>query len=186
MFIDLPVGLRIVVVGVSGSGKSRAASRLAQLLNYPLIELDSIHWLANWQELPRPEIRLRVAELINTPTWVIDGNYSYLRDITWANADALIWLNYRLPLILWRLARRTYHRLTTREILWNGNVEDLRGVFVGKESLFRWALHTYSVHRRDYPLALKEPRYAHLKVYRFRSPVEFENLIRQIDASNKK
>lgn len=183
MSIDLPVGSRILVVGVSGSGKSRAASRLAQLLDYPLIELDAIHWLSDWQEMPRPQIRLKVAELIKNPTWVIDGNYSYLRDITWANADTLIWLNYRLPLILWRLTKRTYHRLTTREILWNGNVENLRSAFVGRESLFRWALHSYAVHRRNYPLALEDPRYAHLRVYRFRSPVQFEKLISQIAAS---
>lgn len=175
-----PIGSRILVVGVSGSGKTRAAARLAVLLGYPLLELDSVHWLPNWQEMPREEMRPKVEEFIRQPAWVIDGNYSYLRDITWANANTLIWLNYRLPLILWRLSKRTFHRVSRREVLWNGNVENFHEAFMGKESLFQWALSSYGKHNRTYPLALSDPRFAHLKVYRCRSPRQLEKLIKQI------
>ncbi|WP_423226670.1 AAA family ATPase, partial [Candidatus Amarolinea aalborgensis] len=43
---------RIVVVGTSGSGKTTLARRLALALGIPHIELDALHWEANWQEAP--------------------------------------------------------------------------------------------------------------------------------------
>ena len=41
---------RVVVVGTSGSGKTTLASRLAEILSVPHIELDALHWEAHWQE----------------------------------------------------------------------------------------------------------------------------------------
>jgi adenylate kinase family enzyme len=179
---ELPVGSRIAVVGVSGSGKTQAANRLSDLLGYPYIELDSIHWLPGWQEMPRPDMRQKLAKLVKSPTWVIDGNYSYLRDIIWKHADTLIWLDYPLHLILWRLSKRTFRRAATREVLWNGNREDFMQAFIGRESLFQWALHSYGTHHKTYPLTLAEAQYSHLRVYRFRMPSQFEILIQTIIA----
>ncbi|CAG0943910.1 partial gluconokinase, partial [Anaerolineae bacterium] len=93
---------RISVVGVTGSGKTTFARQLAQRLGYPHIEMDALHWEPNWVQAPWDVFRARVDLALHGDTWVIDGNYSRARDIVWERADAVIWLDYALPLVLWR------------------------------------------------------------------------------------
>jgi hypothetical protein len=38
--------------------------------------------------LPVPEFRARVADFTAAPRWVVDGNYSAVRDLVWSRADA--------------------------------------------------------------------------------------------------
>ncbi|MBZ0308678.1 MAG: AAA family ATPase [Anaerolineae bacterium] len=162
---------RFVVVGTSGSGKSTLAEQIASKLNIPHIELDALHWGPNWTSSPPEELRPRVENALQGDSWVIDGNYSVVRDIVWTRADTLIWLDYSLPLVLWRINKRTLKRGLTRQTLWNGNKETLwKHFFIPKESLYWWVLKTHYRHRHVYPLAFAE--YAHLTVCHFHSPKE--------------
>jgi hypothetical protein len=103
--------------------------------------------------------------------WVVDGNYPEVRDLIWQRADTLVWLDYQLVLIMWRLTLRTFRRVATREVLWNGNRErDLSAHFFSRDSIFLWALRTYGLRRREYPALLALPAYAHLDVVRLPSP----------------
>ncbi|NLG68109.1 MAG: adenylate kinase, partial [Firmicutes bacterium] len=54
--------------------------------------------------------RHRVHEATSGRCWVVDGNYSRVRDILWPMADTVVWLDYPLPVILGRLLRRTARR----------------------------------------------------------------------------
>src|SRR5512133_790787 len=153
-------GPRIAVVGTTGSGKTTTALHLAELLNLPHIELDAIHWLPNWVQMEREAFRQRVAEAISGPAWVVDGNYSKASDIVWAQADTLVWLDYDLPVIFWQLFQRTFKRVVTQEVLWNGNRERFWGAFLGRDSLFRWALYSQPRQRKTYPERLVSPEYA--------------------------
>lgn len=121
---------RIVVVGTTGTGKTTMAQRLADRLRLPHVELDALHWGPNWTEAPREIFRARVTGALHGDAWVVDGNYGKVRDLVWSRADTVIWLDYPLWLILWRLASRTTRRVIARETLWNGNRETLRGAFV--------------------------------------------------------
>jgi adenylate kinase family enzyme len=163
---------RIVVVGVSGSGKTTLAKALSQRLAIPHIELDSLNWEPGWKEAGRDVFRARLEPRLAAPTWVTDGNYGKARDLTWARATALIWLDYPLPLILWRLTYRTVARLVTREHLWNTNYERLSDNLFSRDSIFLWALQSHPRHRREYPLLLSKPEYNHLHVVRLHSPRE--------------
>ena len=161
---------RIHVVGTTGSGKTTLAQRLAQLLGIPHIELDALHWGPNWTLPMVEEFRERVAEALGGDHWVVDGNYGKVRDIVWARADAVVWLDYALPVIMGRLLWRTIRRGVTREELWSGNRERLWNHFFSRDSLLLWALQTYPRRRREYPMLLAKPEYAHLAVVRLRSP----------------
>ncbi|MGI8589260.1 MAG: AAA family ATPase [Chloroflexia bacterium] len=176
------LGHRIVVVGSSGSGKTTLARLLSRQLDLPHVELDALHWEPGWVEASLPAFRERVAASLSNDAWVVDGNYSRVRDISWPRADTIVWLDYSLPVILARLARRTFRRVFTQEELWNGNRESLRGAFIGRDSLFMWALTTYRRRRREYPQLLASPAYTHLHLVRLRSPRETARLLSRTDA----
>lgn len=162
---------RIVVVGTSGSGKTTLAGELAKRLNIPHVELDSIHWGPDWT--PRPDFIERAQVALSGDSWVVDGNYSRLRDWSWRRADTVVWLDYPLWLILWRLTRRTARRVFGREELWAGNRETVDKVF-SRDSIFVWVLQTYPRRKREYPQLLKEPAFAHLTAVHLCSPRETE------------
>ena len=161
---------RIIVIGVTGSGKTTLARRLARHFGIPHVELDALHWEPNWTEAPTAIFRERTARAVSGDRWVVDGNYGKVRDIVWGRADTVVWLDFPLPVILRQLARRTFQRAWRQEELWSGNRERLYVHFFTRESLFWWALKTYRRRRREYPLALKQPEYAHLAVVHLRSP----------------
>ncbi len=69
------------VVGNSGSGKTGLSRRLAQRLAVPHLELDAVFHQPGWSPLATEELRDRVAQFVDQPGWVIDGNYSAVQDI---------------------------------------------------------------------------------------------------------
>ena len=164
------IGQRIVVVGSSGSGKTTLARRLAQRRGVPHIELDALNWEPHWTEAPLAVFRDRVTAALAGPAWVMDGNYSRVRDISWGRADTVVWLDYCLPRILWQLTRRTLYRAITREEMWSGNCESLRNALLSRDSILLWMLTHYRPIRRRYEQALTDPQYAHLRIIRHRSP----------------
>ncbi|HET89697.1 MAG TPA: adenylate kinase, partial [Chloroflexi bacterium] len=138
-----PCDQRILVIGTTGSGKTTMAHRLSRRLGLPHIELDALHWGPDWTPVPLPEFRASVQEALSRESWMTDGNYSKVRDITWGRADTIVWLDYPLPVILGRLLRRTLRRVCHREQLWSDNRESFQAQFLSRDSLFLWALQTY-------------------------------------------
>jgi adenylate kinase family enzyme len=143
---------RIAVVGTTGSGKTTLARRLARWLGQRHVELDALYWEPKWTPAATDAFRKRAVQAVSGDGWVVDGNYGQVRDIIWSRADTMVWLDYSLPVIFWRLVRRTFWRMGTLAELWNGNHERPREQFVSRDSLFLWALRTYRKSRRQYPL----------------------------------
>lgn len=100
--------------------------------------------------------------------WVVHGNYSKVQDLILSRAEIVIWLDYPLPLILWRVTKRAILRIVTQEVLWAGNRETVRQTFFSKDSIILWALRTYKRRRRQYEELMRDPRYQHLKFIRVR------------------
>src|SRR5215212_2114174 len=160
---------RITVTGSTGAGKSTLAKELARRLDTPHVELDALYWDPGWTAVPWDLVRERAdVSLPADGRWVADGNYNRIRDISWGRADTLVWLDYPLPLVLWRLTRRTLWRGLAHVELFNGNREALWKHFFTRESLFLWLFQTHERRRRENAAALAE--YAHLTVRRFRWP----------------
>ncbi len=168
---------RIVVVGSTGSGKTTLARYLARRLDLHHVELDALHWDPHWTPAPTPIFRARTTAALGDAAWIVDGNYGKVRDIVWSGADTVIWLDYSLSIILWRLTLRTFRRVVTRVELWNGNRERFGEQFFSRDSIFLWALTTYRRRRREYPALFVQPAYAHLIVIHLRSPRSTRRLL---------
>src|SRR5438067_7782935 len=111
---------RILVQGVSGSGKSTTGRELARRLGVPYVELDALHHGPNWTEATAEQLRERIeAALAAAPAgWVIDGGYGRkIGDLVLARADTLVWIDLPLRLCLARLWRRTWGRILRNEEL---------------------------------------------------------------------
>ena len=85
---------RIIIVGTSGSGKSTLGMEISKKLGIPNIELDTLFWKPNWIRSPQEVFIEKVDKLTDQKSWVIDGNYSQVRHITFTKGDTLIWLDY--------------------------------------------------------------------------------------------
>jgi len=120
--------------------------------------------------VPTDVFRERIAEMLASDTWVVDGNYSQVRDIVWQHADTIIWLDFSLSLILLRLLRRTIGRVFLRRELWNGNRERFITQFFSRDSLFLWAINNYHRRRREYPQIFARPEFAGLTIIHLTSP----------------
>ena len=126
---------RVVVIGTTGSGKSTLAERLAAQTGLRVIELDALFWGRDWQPVPLELFRHRVERETKDDGWIVVGNYGQVRDLVWPSADTLIWLDLPLPLVMWRLMRRTVQRAATRTELWGtGNRESFRNAFLSRQS----------------------------------------------------
>lgn len=140
---------RINVTGTSCSGKTTLARRVAERLGLPCVELDALFWGPDWTPVPAETFRERVAAAAAGERWVIDGGYSSVRDLTWGRADTVVWLDYPMPLVLARWARRTLARIRSGHEFWpgTGNRESLRNA-LRRDGLLVWILHTHRPRRR--------------------------------------
>jgi hypothetical protein len=163
---------RIVVIGVTGSGKSVLAEQLAQKLGLEFIELDALFWKPGWVESDRSEFCQKVNLATCAPAWALAGNYSYVRDLIWPRAEAVVWLDYPFPLVFGRLVRRTLQRWLTHEPLWGTNYERLfpQLKIWSKDSLFYWQVHSFRKHKSLYPQLIASPEYSHLQFFHFKNP----------------
>jgi adenylate kinase family enzyme len=171
---------RVVIIGTSCSGKTTFARNLAQKLDVQHIELDSIHWKPNWTPTPKEEFRILAMEAVAPEAWVLDGNYSAVRDILWARATTLIWLNYPFYVVAWRAVSRTFRRVFGQQVMWSGNRETFRQSFMSKDSILWWVLKTYLRRRHEYPRLFREPTNGHLQITVLTSPAEAERFLQSV------
>jgi adenylate kinase family enzyme len=171
---------RVSVVGASGSGKSTLGRRLAERIDAPYVELDDIHHQADWRSLPREEFRGRVGEVVGGDRWVVDGNYRAVLDLVWARADTVVWLDLPRRTSVARVTRRTVRRAVTRQQLWHGNREPLRGLLRldPEHNIIRWAWVKQPMLAAQYEAAMGDAENAHLDFLRLRSPREVADLLR--------
>jgi adenylate kinase family enzyme len=140
---------RVVITGTSSAGKTTLAQRLAARQRLHVIDLDDLYWLPGWVAREPAEFRALVAAAAAGPGWAASGNYRTVRDLVWAQADTIVWLDYPFALVLWRGVRRALRRIITRETLPHGNRETFRNTFLSRDSILLWIITTYDRRRRE-------------------------------------
>lgn len=171
--LDVPLGPRILVGGISGSGKTTLSRELARRTGGVHIELDAHQHRPGWTLASDEEFRETLTAAVEAAgeRWVVDGNYSRTRDITWPRATTFVWLDYRFGVATWRVTKRTARRLRTREPMWHGNVERWSNL-LDKGHPIWWSMSQFRHNRKGYAAAVADPRYAHLDVVHIRRPSE--------------
>lgn len=169
--------MRYIVVGTSGSGKSTFARALAQAMRVRHIELDELYWGEHWTPRPIDEFTRAVSELAQGERWVMDGNYSAVREVLWPRATHVVWLNFSRPVVFWRVFWRTVTRAVLRQELWHGNRESVRRAFFSRESILLWSLSTYAKNQTKYAQLRQRPEFAHLSWLELRSPSQAKALL---------
>jgi len=170
--------MRIAITGPGGSGKTTLATELARVAGLRHVEIDALNHGPNWTTAEPEVLRARVDAATVGDGWVTDSTYhSILGSLVPDRADLVVWLDLPVPLVMWRLVRRSYVRRRDRVELWHGNLEpgwwaQWRGLIWPS---FRAALRN----RRTFPA-----RYAdHPGLRRLRSDAEVAAFVQSIQAT---
>ncbi|MDE5616237.1 MAG: AAA family ATPase, partial [Clostridia bacterium] len=63
--------MKLLILGLSCSGKTTISNHLSKILKIPCYHLDSYYWESCWIKNAKFDIN----EIINLKDWIIDGNY---------------------------------------------------------------------------------------------------------------
>jgi adenylate kinase family enzyme len=170
---------RVVVAGVTGSGKTTMARRIGAALDLPVTEMDALHHGPAWT--PRQEFMDDVEFVSSGATWVTEWQYPEARKVLADRADTMVWLDVATPVTMARVVRRTVSRRLRDEELWNGNTEaPLHTVFTDPEHIVRWAWRTRHLLRELVPeVEANRPR---LVVVRLRDRSDVDRFVTRLSA----
>jgi adenylate kinase family enzyme len=177
---------RVSIVGTSGSGKSTLGKALAARIGAGFLELDSVFHQPGWVPLPVEEFRRRVGDAVAAERWVIDGNYSsQVRDLIWARADTVVWLDLPRRTVMRQIIWRSVRRAAGRTELWNGNRERWRNLFSldKDESVIAWAWQSHARNRTRYAAAMADTANVELHFVRLKNPAEVRRFLSSASAS---
>jgi adenylate kinase family enzyme len=158
---------------------------MAQALGAPHVELDAIFHQTGWTPLDDDTFRARVKDATAVARWVVDGNYSTVRDLVWDRADTVVWVDLPYVNVMARTIRRTVRRVVTREELWNGNREPWSNLCSvdPEKSIIAWAATRHRVYRERYGAAEHDPRWARLQFVRLRSQQEADAFLAGVSST---
>lgn len=183
------VPARVLVAGVTGSGKTTLSRRIGAMWGLRHVEIDGLFHGPNWT--PRPEFLDDVRAFAAEDRWITEWQYTSkgTDEIITPRAQLVLWLDYPYRVVRTRLLRRTLRRTLSRSILrtrmWNDNVEKpIWRMWSGDpdENILAWQTKTL----RNWTERMPEyaDRFPHLTIVRLCHPRETERWLRaQADAS---
>lgn len=171
---------RISVVGLSGSGKTTVARRLARLVEAPHVELDAVHWIhPDWAEPSDEEFQAAVGRALAGDAWVVEGNYRSARAVYWPRVEMMVWLDLPLWLTTWRALWRSLRRVGSSEPLWGTQRESFRHSVLSLESPWIWNLRVHRLRRRQFTALAAELERRGGQPVRLKSQHEVDEWLKQ-------
>ncbi|MGH3585742.1 MAG: adenylate kinase [Pseudonocardia sp.] len=166
---------RILIYGVTGSGKTTLARRMGESTGLPWHSVDDLTWEPGWVAVPFDEQRRRIEEICAGEEWILDTAYGAWREIPLDRAQLIVALDYPRLLSLSRLVRRTLARLVDQRTICNGNRETVRTLFA-RDSIVVW--HFRSFRRKRARMRAWSSTPDGPAVHRFTSPRQLEDWLR--------
>lgn len=91
---------RVLIIGCPGSGKSTFARKLHKITSIPLHHLDMLNWNSDKTVVEKEVFIERLNKVLETETWIIDGNYLGTMASRMKDADTVFFLDYDLETCL--------------------------------------------------------------------------------------
>ncbi len=92
---------RILIIGCGGAGKSTLARKMGEKTGIPVVHLDKIFWNPGWVEKTDEEFDEILAEELEKPRWIMDGNYGRTLPERVKYCDTIVYLDFsRLTCLL--------------------------------------------------------------------------------------
>lgn len=161
--------MRILIYGVTGSGKTTLARRLSEKTGIPWHEVDQLTFEPGWRPVPDDLQRQRISAICDEEHWILDTAYGKWLEIPLCRADLIVGLDYARCRSLGRLLFRTLRRIIDKNPVCNGNLESLR-LALSRDSIILWHFRSFARKRRR----MHEWKRRGLPVLLLRSPGETE------------
>jgi adenylate kinase family enzyme len=97
---------KVLVIGSCGAGKSVFSRRLGAITDLPVIHLDQHFWRPGWVEPSKDVWAAQVEELLQSDSWIIDGNYSRTMELRLGYCDTVIFLDFPRYICSLRVMKR--------------------------------------------------------------------------------
>jgi adenylate kinase family enzyme len=173
---------RVLVYGVTGSGKSTAAPRIAAALGLPVTLVDDLTWQPGWVPVPPERQREVLGAVVAGDAWVLDGAYGAWLDLVLARVELVVCLDYPRWLSWQRLARRTVRKVRTQEPTCNGNTETWSQM-LSRDSILLWHARSFARKRGRMRAWTAEQGDDGPRVLLFRRPRDLERWIATLEAA---
>ena len=100
------IGDRVLVIGISGSGKSTFSRALSARTGLPVLHLDLHYWKPGWVKPVESEWRDLQREILASERWIADGNWYESLDVQLERTQTLV----TLATPWWICATRAFRR----------------------------------------------------------------------------
>lgn len=172
---------RILLLGVTGSGKSTVARRVEQARGIPVIDVDALAWRPGWVKTPDDELAAAIGEVAARDAWVMDAAWKATLPVVLPRTQLVVALDLPRWLSLTRLLRRTAWRVISRNQVCGENVESL-GSMLGRDSIIAWHFQSFSRKRQQITAWVTDPQMP--QVLHLRSARDVENWVTSLDGGH--
>ena len=91
---------KVIIIGCPGSGKSTFGRKLKNITKLPLYHLDMMFWNEDKTTVSKEVFLKRLLDVMSTPEWIIDGNYSSSMEMRIKSCDTVFFLDYTTDVCL--------------------------------------------------------------------------------------
>lgn len=138
-----PLPDRVLLYGVTGSGKSTAALAIGARSGHPVTLVDELTWEPGWVPVDVSVQRELIGTIVAEERWLLDSSYGDWLDLVLPRTQLVVGLDYPRWLSFARLVRRTVSGAITKEPRCNGNVETWRAM-LGRNSILVWHVRSFA------------------------------------------